>query len=65
MVDWKKRQYLHQKDEADAETVESVCFKTLGRSVSINSEDRVREVRAQLLHGAPEHMLAAVAFIRV
>jgi hypothetical protein len=38
----------------DTKTVESVCFKTLGRSIgiAITAEDGAGEVRAQPLHGA-------------
>jgi hypothetical protein len=60
--------YLRRTEEADAETVESARFKTLGRSVGIAGEYGAGEVRAQPLHGAhgaPEHALAAAAVIRV
>jgi hypothetical protein len=57
--------YLRRTGEGDAETVESARFKTLGGSVGITSEDGAGEVRAQLLHGALEHALAAAAVIRV
>jgi hypothetical protein len=48
--------------------VQSARFKTLGRSFSIASEDRVGEGQAQLLHdvnGTLEHAFTAVAIIRV
>jgi hypothetical protein len=44
--------YLRRTEEVDAETVESACFKTLGRRVGIAGEDGAGEVRAQPLHGA-------------